>query len=307
MKNFLLLAAFAIGATAFILSCDMDEEETSARESTATSEIGQFGGHAKGKRVSSIDEYTFVYADNGKLAKVISYNSNQLYKISYNPFIIEKTKLSPESYYVKLFDFAFTPEGYVKSYCVEGKANYDEENFSYDYTERRDITYDLDGRISRVVYSEYYCDRETHTGKVDIYNTTGTRTVSWENGNLVKVEKDEICDVEKTKDDGTTKSYRRFDTWTKKCQTGNELNIYGQNTIESGTIINVGEGDGLLAVLGMLGKGSTHYITKCAEEYAEGKVDGEKYSGSYVYTYTYETDEDGYVVYDSYNGKYVYE
>lgn len=306
MKRILLSGAFAACAafaTAVLLSCDNYEEESA----TAFATNENLNGDAKTKRVASIDEYNFFYDDANRLTSVKSSNANITYKINYNPFSIEKTKLSSESYDIKLFNFSFSPEGYVTSYCVEGNAVYDEDNFAYNYTEKRDITYDINGRITQVSYNEYYCDKEILTGEIDTYKTIGTRIVTWKNGDLVKVKKDETCVVEKTQNDGSSRTHKRFNTWTKNCQTSNDINHNGQNTIESGTIINVGECDGLLSVLGMLGKGSLHFVTKCSEEYAEGRIGGETYSGSYTYNYTYETNEDGYVAYDSYNGRYAYE
>ena len=234
-----------------------------------------------GKRLVKLDDLEYSYDKSGRCVGV-TIGSEGTLKIDWNKGLIKTVQ--EESEYEdgipQQYDFKTNGKGFITE--ISGSGKYQGDGYSVKYNGKMEFSYDKSGYLTKINMNTTQSAIGENGEK---YNETerGIYTLTWEDGNLVKVantfENTETGDSYKDTYDYTI-SYDRT-----------ARNVFKQWSI--GVMDDIFDGNFLtfFAPIGMMGIGTANFPTSVYEEYKE-IYDGREYTGSDNWTMDISTNSD---------------
>ncbi len=304
MKTIKVLALMAIALPMAFVSCsdDDDDDALSAPPSDALSAPSEDvsiittedGDLLLVKSISGGSRYntvSFTYDSQGRCTSANCWGEWTSY-FSYDPYKmeIEMDDLEDGEEDAYSIDLSFNGSGYV--YWAKLNDTWKEEGYSGSETVYYSFSYDSDGHLTKVSFSDSWS--EVEDGDRYSGSDNGDMTITWESGDITKV----VVNDKETEDGYTDESK---DTYTYEY--GSTQNEYRQYLLA--TTIGLSDwvtGFADLSFIGYLGKGTAHLPTSCKYEY-EGNEDGDTYSDTYSDTFSYEKNSDGTIKTEKWDGE----
>ncbi len=209
---------------------------------------------------------TFTYDEQGR-PKTLLEEDDYGYTFSYNPFKISFYEDDDE----ETITGTLNSRGYLSSMTSEWNDEWeeDEESYSEYGKETAYLDYDSEGHLVKVTFE--WEETEYEDGKKYTDKGTDVMTLTWKDGNLVKIEDKEEWD------DGYWENI-------VEITYGDQKNQYNQYTCG---IAN--ELTGAMSLVGMTGKGTAYLPTTIKEtevEVYDDEEDPYEYTSNENYTYT---------------------
>ena len=251
MKSFKILAVLLLVGMA--VSCSDDDDEILSKVPTIETEDGSsfqltrvgnywFNYDSETGQLTSFKGDDLEYKVNGNLANIVDENKKRTYKILRNG------------------------NGYITGINASWDVSDGEElskrsvNFSFSYNNSGNLT-NISGSAS---------EKETYKGKTSTYNTTYKASLSWSNGNLVRVSV-LGTDVEDGDKDSWNEEY--------EMEYGSTENVTRQGTKSFLQMLSLDNDLNVLAFLGLFGKAPKMFPTRMT-----GDDDGYRFSRHYSYS-----------------------
>ena len=293
--KFYFLPILLLGGLSLFTACSDDDDEKGGGQPAAPV-IGP-GDSNSGARLTSISSdrmygtYYFLYNEDGTVKRMFYGHEGEEYEgisITYNPFGIYSIRGMSEYKNV-----SFNQNGYLSHYSDDG--NYmDEESEDWEKW-KEDVRYSYNGNGNLTKYVNSFSYNGVDEGENYSGHGTYTITYSWEDGNLVKIQKI-YNDIE----NGASSKH----TQTYEFEYSDEVNKYQQFVygIEDDNF----DAD-YFAPIGWLGKWTKNYPSSCTIlEIVEDEEGKDTWTDTYTWS-NFSTTNDGLLSGFNYDGsRYTY-
>lgn len=283
IRNYFFSSCAAITAMALgvcIVSCSDDDDQETRQYLHGVLD------KASGLRVKQVDDYTYYYADNGRIDSICDDGCNNCYVFKYNPNRIIGISRGEVD---ELYTVDYNSSGYLTVFGGSWRDSFGEWSYSGNYSFT--LRYDGDGHLVKMSGN----GKESSIGPDSVRydeDWTQTTTLTWDNNKLMKV----VLVSNSNDDDEPYTETREF-----SYDDGNYVNEYRQWTPSLAD--DFGDDIALLFYAGMMGVGPTMLPTS-VEETNICYEDGESDTVNNSYTYRYGFDDNGSVSYSTIKDKY---
>lgn len=224
----------------------------------------------EGSRLTSINGARITYDADGRLTRV---SSPYGVSIDYSRGTIS---LEDEDDEEGTMDVRFNGRGYLSELSGSWDYTDDDDRYEYRYTGSGKVTYSYngDGNLTKVVSENRETEKNLTTGEKEEYSGKFTMTLTWRDGNLITA----VGESEE-REDGRTERWTETYTYTY----GNQPNKYFQMPISISYPLADESAFGVLAAVGMFGKGPV----MLPDYMRESEVEDDGYTDNHSYNISF--------------------
>lgn len=268
--------SFMLGLSVLSLSsCGGDDEGGSSSGSATIGQVENTDGEKL--LVTSAGIYNFYYNDENQLESVYDGNS-LIYEASYNPFTLTYEYSGSYEEQQKISNVSFNGKGYITKLIYKESYINENDDYSDQMTSTVNFSYDSDGHLTKISGSDEGYEIEDGT-KIP-FNSSGSYTLTWKSGRLMKI----VCKI--NEEEGTTQESLTFDY--------DDDDLYPNLThqFSRNCWYNLRSEDyDWMAILGLIGRGGDYLPTSVKYLYIpSGDVDDEEEDYEFDCSYTFNLD-----------------